>query len=46
MRARERIQGGCYQVLTAAGGSITMKHGSLEAHSYPGGSIWKEILST
>jgi len=40
------IRGGCYQVPTAAGASITMKRGSLEAHSYPGGSLWKEILST
>ncbi len=40
------IRDGCYQVPTAAGASITMKRGSLEAHSYPGGSIWKEILST
>jgi len=40
------IRGGCYQVPTAAGASITMKRDSLEAHGYPGGSIWKEILST
>ncbi len=37
------IRGGCYQVPTAAGASITMKPDSLAAHSYPGGSIWKEI---
>jgi L-fuconate dehydratase len=37
------IRDGRYQVPTAAGASITMKGGSLEAHSYPGGSIWKEI---
>ncbi|HTB57783.1 MAG TPA: enolase C-terminal domain-like protein [Polyangia bacterium] len=40
------IRGGCYQVPAAAGASITMKRDSLEAHSHPGGSIWKEILST
>ncbi len=40
------LRGGCYQVPTAAGASITMKRGSLEADSYLGGSIWKEILST
>jgi L-fuconate dehydratase len=40
------IRGGCYQVPTAAGASITMKRDSLEAHGYPGGSIWKEILGT
>jgi L-fuconate dehydratase len=39
------ITGGRYRVPTAAGTSITMKPGSREAHSYPGGSIWKEILS-
>ena len=37
------IRGGRYQVPTAAGASITMKRDSLEAYSYPGGSIWKEI---
>ncbi len=37
------IRGGRYQVPTAAGTSITMKRDSLEAYSYPGGSIWKEI---
>jgi L-fuconate dehydratase len=41
-----QIRGGRYQVPTAAGASITMKPGSLEAHRHPGGSIWKEILST
>ena len=37
------IRGGRYQVPTTAGASITMKRDSLEAYSYPGGSIWKEI---
>jgi len=40
------IRGGCYQVPTAAGAGITMKRGSREAHSYPRGSIRKEIHST
>jgi L-fuconate dehydratase len=40
------IRGGRYQVPTAAGASITMNPASLAAHTYPGGSIWKEILST
>jgi L-fuconate dehydratase len=40
------IRGGRYQLPTAAGASITMKAASLEAHSYPGGSVWKEILKT
>jgi L-fuconate dehydratase len=37
------VRGGCYQVPTAAGASITMKRDSLEAYRYPGGSIWKEM---
>jgi L-fuconate dehydratase len=40
------IRNGRYQVPTAAGASITMKPASLSAHSFPGGSIWKEILAT
>jgi L-fuconate dehydratase len=36
------IRGGRYQVPAAAGASITMKPDSLEAHSYPGGSIWRQ----
>jgi L-fuconate dehydratase len=36
------IRGGRYQVPTAAGATITMKPDSLEAHSYPGGSIWRQ----
>jgi L-fuconate dehydratase len=40
------IRGGCYQVPTAAGASITMKPDSLAAYSYPDGSIWKETQST
>jgi len=38
------IRRGAYQVPTAAGASITMKGDSLAAHSYPGGSVWKENL--
>jgi L-fuconate dehydratase len=40
------IRGGCYQVPTAAGASITMKPDSLAAYGYPGGSIWKETQPT
>jgi L-fuconate dehydratase len=40
------IRDGRYQVPTAAGTSITMKPASLAAHTFPGGSIWKEILAT
>ena len=36
------IRGGRYQVPAAAGTSISMKPDSLEAHSYPGGSIWRQ----
>ena len=36
------IRNGCYQVPSAPGASITMKAASLEAHSFPGGSIWKQ----
>jgi L-fuconate dehydratase len=37
------IRGGRYVVPTAAGASITMKPASLSAHTYPEGSVWKEI---
>jgi len=40
------IRGGSYQVPTAAGASITMKRDSLEAYSFPAGSIWKEMGPT
>jgi L-fuconate dehydratase len=40
------IRGGRYQVPTAPGASIAMKPASLAAHTFPGGSVWKEILAT
>jgi L-fuconate dehydratase len=39
------IRNGRYQVPGAAGASITMKPASLAAHAFPGGAVWKEILS-
>ncbi len=39
------IRNGCYQVPAAAGASITMQPASLAAYTYPGGAVWKEILS-
>ncbi|HEY1794344.1 MAG TPA: L-fuconate dehydratase [Opitutaceae bacterium] len=39
------IRSGRYVVPTAPGTSITMKPASIEAHAYPGGKVWKKILS-
>jgi L-fuconate dehydratase len=38
------VRRGHYVVPTAAGTSITMKPGSLEANAYPSGKVWKAIL--
>jgi L-fuconate dehydratase len=39
-----RMQNGHYMPPSAAGYSITMKPESLDAHEFPSGSVWKEIL--